>query len=118
METYIEHMNYNPAKIDAGVYVSTLCLYKMTQEPYKDCEVGDKYFLSVTHYASSMNDADRKAKVYFAKDIFSDEDVLIFGCHSVKVTCQFIDTVMESVKRKAVSEEKEQSKPDSSPTNH
>ena len=87
-------MNYDPNKIDNGVYVSTLCLYKMTQEPYKDCEVGDKYFFSITHYAESINDADKKAKVCFAKDIFSDEDVLIFGVHSVKVTCEIINEII------------------------
>lgn len=98
MEAYIDEMNYDLNKIDKGVYVSTLCLYKMTQEPYKDCEVGDKYFLSVTHYANSVVDADKKAKVLFAEDIFSDEDVLIFGCHSVKVTCELINEVIKRSK--------------------
>jgi hypothetical protein len=88
----------NRGAIDAGVYVSVLCLYNMVQEPYKDCEVGDRYFYSMTHYANSIDDADKKAKVYFANEIFKDDEIEIFGVHSIKVTVGIIEKILSNHK--------------------
>lgn len=87
---------------DAGVYVSVLCLYNMVQQPYQDCEVGDRFFYSITHYANSMDDADRRAKVYYAKEIFADDDIELFGVHSMKVTAKLIQTIIDKNEQSSI----------------
>jgi len=84
-------------------YVSSLALYKMVQFPYKDREVGDTFIYTIMHTATSEKDADTKVKVYFAKEIFSDEDIEIFGCSSIEVTHETIDRILTPIPEQSSS---------------
>lgn len=80
-----------------NVYFSVVAFSQRTERlnPYDGYDE-DKIMCTLLHKAKSEEDATRKAKIHYAKELFSDEDNEIFMCSSFKITIKDVDDILNA----------------------